>query len=186
MSALKELQEESGLVLPPGLLLEHLPCAEQGHAEEHRNFSVVLKTFPEVPGPGQHYACELVRGGADGFGRPANDGYHVWADARLLLHSKDLLPLCAVPIQALLHSWQSGKTLRSQQVRCERDQRNQSDSGQLPISTKMTGWQRFRCPESHREWLWHERTEEMFFVDFSAEKGWEQFLDCRNGSRRLW
>merc|ERR1712194_464450 len=104
-TAVKELMEETGVQLDAAQIeqLLVLPVGEGCFwgAELHRNFCAVVRERPKVPGPEKASVHEVIRGGADGIGEPAGDGFNVWVPIDELLARTDLMPQCRVPLEAI-------------------------------------------------------------------------------------
>lgn len=106
-TAVKELQEETGVILDSETIsqLRLLPIGEGTYWGEqlHRNYCVVLSSFPEVTGPEKASRHEIVQNGMEGVGRPAGDnGWNAWVDVRELLGRPDLMKGCRVPLLSYL------------------------------------------------------------------------------------
>jgi len=102
-AAARELLEETGVALSEddiGLMAE-LPVGGTPYwgVHRHRNYCWMFSSWPAVTGPERASLHELVRGGLEGIGEPAGDGYHAWVDISELLDRPDLMPGCRVPLE---------------------------------------------------------------------------------------
>lgn len=106
LTALKELAEETGVVLKPeeSQTMQELPVDGKSAywgAEQHRNFCVILDRFPPCPGPEKASKHEIVWEGLKGIGRPAGDNFSAWVEVNELLSRGDLMRGCTIPLNQL-------------------------------------------------------------------------------------
>ena len=74
--ALRELGEESGLLLPQTAEITLVPKCDERAKQNHANFAVLLPGSPDVPGPLEKFKFEVRQGGMNGIGKPAGEGFH--------------------------------------------------------------------------------------------------------------
>lgn len=101
-TAVQELLEETGIELGEDALerMEELPVGDGAYwgPQMHRNYCVRFADFPAVRGPEKSSLHEIERGGMDGIGAAAGDGFHAWVEVHELLRRPDLMKGCRVPI----------------------------------------------------------------------------------------
>jgi len=101
-TAVQELLEETGIELDDATVsgLSELPVGEDAWwgPQMHRNYCVQFDKYPPVRGPEKASLHEVQRGGMDGIGEPAGDGFHAWVDIRELLRRDDLMKGCRGPL----------------------------------------------------------------------------------------
>eukprot|EP00747_Dinoflagellata_sp_TGD_P182214 gnl/TRDRNA2_/TRDRNA2_36352_c0_seq1.p1 gnl/TRDRNA2_/TRDRNA2_36352_c0~~gnl/TRDRNA2_/TRDRNA2_36352_c0_seq1.p1 ORF type:complete len:314 (-),score=71.67 gnl/TRDRNA2_/TRDRNA2_36352_c0_seq1:130-1071(-) len=107
-TAAKELFEEAGVQLDEATIasMKQLPVGDGTWwgKQNHRNFYVFFDAYPLVSGPEKASTHEMVRSGITGFGKPAGDSYHVWADVQELLARDDLMAGCRHPVSHFLET----------------------------------------------------------------------------------
>ena len=106
-TALQMLENDTG-VLPSieGARSYDLPAGKGAFwgPAFHRNFSLVLTTYPRLLGPAGDVSRRLMIGGVDGIGKPAGDGVHAWVNIIELFERQDLMVGCRTPLASFLGS----------------------------------------------------------------------------------